>query len=47
MLGLSRESDMARCVQEAIAQMTQPVPELDGLVLPVESKTGAVWGEMQ
>ena len=47
MLGLCRTEDVARCVQHARAVMEQPVPELGGLVLPTESKTGQSWGEMQ
>ena len=46
MLGLCVKSDAERCMQEAKCQMERPVPELDGLVLPTEAKTGQSWGEM-
>ena len=47
MLGLAPDAEVAHCVQDATAAMTAPIPELGGLSLPVEAKTGRVWGEMR
>ena len=46
-LGLCRDTDGARCVQHARTEMERPVPELGGLALPTEAKTGRSWGDMR
>jgi hypothetical protein len=46
MLGLCRDEDLARCMQQSQIEMERPVPELGGLVITTEAKAGRCWGEM-
>ena len=46
MLGLSPVGMIDRCPRHAQLMMEQPVPELNGLVFPVEGKSGRSWGDM-
>ena len=46
-LGMCRQEELDQHLQAAMLEMGRPVPELGGMVFPVEAKAGQSWGEMR